>query len=295
MLRLPAFVCYRRHSVKRSVYRLPRFLAQTPGCSPLLLTARPLAQASSAETQGHNEPLVEQGPLYPGHIPTTFAQKALISVGSALAAITDPFRDDMVAVFGEVTGAYAFRDLHRIMSNDEEGRQILRDRPRINTRTVDLDYLSRLPDYTFGYTYYRFLHDNNVSPDSRLPVQFVDDAELAYVAQRYREVHDLIHTILEMPIHMLGEVTVKWVEAIHTKMPMCSTGAVFGAIRLKPKQRRDYVNIHLPWALRVGFNAKNLMCVYYEKHWEEPLSELQQKLGIEPFPRQTPRQTDRGK
>ncbi|EEC10346.1 ubiquinone biosynthesis protein, putative [Ixodes scapularis] len=209
----------------------------------------------------------------------------LISVGSALAAITDPFRDDMVAVFGETTGSLAFRELHRIMSNDPEGRQILRDRPRINTSTLDLDYLRQLPKETFGHAYYRFLADNNVTPDSRLAVQFVDDPELAYVAQRYREVHDLIHTLLEMPTHMLGEVTVKWVEAIHTKMPMCSTGALFGAVRLRPKQRRDYVSSHLPWALRVGYNAKNLMCVYYEKHWEMPLLELQHSLNIEPFPR----------
>lgn len=276
--------------MKRAACNLPRLLGRRHAYNSFLMTGRSLAQGNSGEVQDHGD-AHEQGPLYPGHIPTTFAQKALISVGSALAAITDPFRDDMVAVFGEVTGAYAFRDLHRIMSYDEEGRQILRDRPRINTRTVDLDYLSRLPDYTFGYTYYRFLHDNNVTPDSRLPVQFVDDAELAYVAQRYREVHDLIHAILEMPIHMLGEVTVKWVEAIHTKLPMCSTGGLFGAMRLKPKQRRDYINVHLPWALRVGFNAKNLMCVYYEKHWEEPLIELQQKLRIEPFPRHTLHQT----
>lgn len=235
---------------------------------------------------------IPKAPLYPGHIPTTLAQKVLITVGSALAAITDPFRDDMVAVFGETTGALAFRELHTIMSNDAEGRQILRDRPRINTSTLDVDYLRQLPRDTFGYAYYRFLADNNVTPDSRLAVQFVDDPELAYVAQRYREVHDLIHTLLEMPTHMLGEVTVKWVEAIHTKMPMCSTGALFGALRLRPKQRRDYVSSHLPWALRVGYNAKNLMCVYYEKHWEVPLLELQRSLGIEPFPGKQPVQED---
>jgi hypothetical protein len=43
-----------------------------------------------------------------------------------------------------------------------------------------------------------------VTPDSRLPVQFVDDIELAYVIQRYREVHDLFHTVLGMPTNMLG-------------------------------------------------------------------------------------------
>lgn len=38
-----------------------------------------------------------------------------------------------------------------------------------------------------------------------MTVQFVDDVELAYVVQRYREAHDLVHTILQMPTHMLGK------------------------------------------------------------------------------------------
>lgn len=36
-------------------------------------------------------------------------------------------------------------------------------------------------------------------------MKFVDDEELAYVMQRYREVHDLLHTLLGMPTNMLGE------------------------------------------------------------------------------------------
>jgi len=38
-----------------------------------------------------------------------------------------------------------------------------------------------------------------------MPPKFVDDEELAYVIQRYREVHDLMHTLLGMPTNMLGE------------------------------------------------------------------------------------------
>lgn len=45
-----------------------------------------------------------------------------------------------------------------------------------------------------------------VSPDTRMPAKFVDDEELAYVIQRYREVHDLMHTLLGMPTNMLGEL-----------------------------------------------------------------------------------------
>lgn len=68
-----------------------------------------------------------------------------------------------------------------------------------------------------------------------MPVRFMDDPELAYVMTRYRECHDLVHTILGMPTNMLGEVSVKWVEALNTGLPMCYGGAVFGAMRLRPK------------------------------------------------------------
>lgn len=53
--------------------------------------------------------------------------------------------------------------------------------------------------------------------------------------QRYREVHDIYHSALSMPTHMLGEVTIKWVEAMQTNLPMCITGGIFGAMRLRPR------------------------------------------------------------
>ena len=51
------------------------------------------------------------------------------------------------------------------------------------------------------------MNRQNVTPDSRRDVMFVDDVDLAYVMQRYREVHDLMHTLLGMPTNMLGEPT----------------------------------------------------------------------------------------
>lgn len=66
-------------------------------------------------------------------------------------------------------------------------------------------------------------------------MRFINDPDLAYVMTRYRECHDLVHVILGMPTNMLGEVAVKWIEAFNFGLPMCYTGAVFGAARLKPK------------------------------------------------------------
>lgn len=68
-----------------------------------------------------------------------------------------------------------------------------------------------------------------------MPVRFLDEPDLAYVMTRYRESHDLIHAALNMPTNMLGEVTVKWIEALNIGLPMCWGAAVFGAARLRPK------------------------------------------------------------
>ncbi|KAM6337515.1 ubiquinone biosynthesis protein COQ4 homolog, mitochondrial isoform 1-T2 [Alca torda] len=120
-------------------------------------------------------------------------------------ALYDPYRHDMVAVLGETTGCLALPNLRDKMKHHPEGYHILQERPRIRLSTLDMDRLRGLPDGTLGREYVRFLEDNKVSPDTRMPPKFVDDEELAYVIQRYREVHDLMHTLLGMPTNMLGE------------------------------------------------------------------------------------------
>ena len=46
------------------------------------------------------------------------------------------------------------------------------------------------------------------------------DPELAYVMLRYRQTHDLTHLLLAQPTSLVGEVLVKWVEAIQNRLPM---------------------------------------------------------------------------
>ena len=74
------------------------------------------------------------------------------------------------------------------------GLEILKDRPRVTEETMDLSHLSTLPTNTFGYHYYRFMHDNGLSAQ-RATTKFVEDEELAYVMTRYRENHDFLHTL----------------------------------------------------------------------------------------------------
>ncbi|TNM92013.1 hypothetical protein fugu_019025 [Takifugu bimaculatus] len=222
--------------------------------------------------------------LYPGHIRTTAMQKALLAVGSGVAALQNPYRHDMVAVLGETTGHLALINLRDRMRNDHEGNAVLTERPRIRLSTLDLTKMASMPDGTFGREYLRFLEDNHVTPDSRADVKFVDDEELAYVMQRYREVHDLLHTLLGMPTNMLGEVAVKWFEAAQTGLPMCTLGALLGPLRLNTSRLQSLFTSLGPWALRNGWRSRCVLSIFYERRWEQSLEELRQELNIEAPP-----------
>ncbi|XP_069571335.1 ubiquinone biosynthesis protein COQ4 homolog, mitochondrial isoform X1 [Brachyistius frenatus] len=222
--------------------------------------------------------------LYPGHIPTTPIQKALLAVGSGVAALQNPYRHDMVAVLGETTGHLALLKLRDRMKNDPEGLTILSERPRIRLSTLDLTAMASLPDGSFGREYLRFLEDNHVTPDSRADVKFVDNEELAYIMQRYREVHDLLHTLLGMPTNMLGEVAVKWFEAAQTGLPMCALGAALGPLRLRGSRLQSLFTSLGPWALQNGSRSRCVLSVFYERRWEQRLEDLRGELNIEPPP-----------
>lgn len=45
-----------------------------------------------------------------------------------------------------------------------------------------------MPENTLGGAYAKFMGDRNFSPDDRPPVRFLENEEVAYVAQRAREV-----------------------------------------------------------------------------------------------------------
>lgn len=145
--------------------------------------------------------------LRKNYIPTNLFQKTALAVGSAAVALLDPHRGDMIACLGEVTGETSLRFMREKMLESPEGVNILNEMPRINSKTVCFKTLSAMPQRTVGRVYADFMRDNNITADSRLPVQFIADTDLAYVMQRYREVHDLVHATLFMKTTMLGEVS----------------------------------------------------------------------------------------
>lgn len=230
------------------------------------------------------------GSLYQHHRPTNLLQKGVLALGSAAMAFVDPTRSDMVATLGEVTGQKALERMRLKMLNDPEGIRVLTDRPIIDSTVLDLKLLSELPVNTFGRCYADFMISNGITSDTRDAVQFVDDAELAYVMKRYRQVHDMFHTLLGLPsISVPSELGVKWFEAVHLGLPMSMLSALagpfstIGKLPVSADQRAQILQM-IPWAAHNGMNARFLMNVYFEEKMEMDLDELRKELNIIPAP-----------
>ena len=181
---------------------------------------------------------------------------------------------DLIAALAEATATpfFIFR-LRDAMLASPTGRRILRDRPRISSKTLSMAYLRSLQANTVGRTYADWLDREGVSPDTRGTVKYIDDEECAYVMQRYRECHDFFHALTGLPVMVEGEVALKAFEFANTLLPMTGL-SVFAVTRLKPAERKRFFTIYGPWAIRNGWSADEVINVYWEEELETDINKL---------------------
>ena len=166
------------------------------------------------------------------------------------------------------------------MLSNPTGRRILRDRPRITSKTMSVTMLRALPESSVGRAYVSWLDREGVSPDTRDSVKYIDDEECAYVMQRYRESHDFYHALTGLPIFIEGEVALKAFEFANTLLPMTGL-SLFAITKMKPEERTRFWNTYLPWALSNGLGSKDIINVYWEEELERDVDDLRSELGIE--------------
>ncbi|KAM3431897.1 hypothetical protein NHJ13734_007087 [Beauveria thailandica] len=223
-------------------------------------------------------------PNYEGHVPLTRIERAGLALGSGVMSLINPYRHDLIAALGEATATpYFIYRLRDAMLADPTGRRILRDRPRISSKTLSVTRLRALAPGTVGRAYVDWLDREGVTPDTRSAVRYIDDEECAYVMQRYRECHDFFHAVTGLPVVKEGEVALKAFEFANTLLPM--TGLSMLAVATMKKQERGrFWSIYLPWALRNGARSKEVINVYWEEQLERSVHDLRAELGIEQPP-----------
>ncbi|KAK3190683.1 Ubiquinone biosynthesis protein [Lecanicillium sp. MT-2017a] len=246
--------------------------------------SRTCAACLAASSQRSFSVLNRPEPKYPGHVPLTRIERASLAVGSGVMSLINPYRHDLIAALGEATATpYFIYRLRDAMLASPTGRRILRDRRRISSKTLSMENLRQLPPNTVGRAYVGWLDREGVTPDTRSAVRYIDDAECAYVMQRYRECHDFYHALTGLPVFREGEVALKAFEFANTLLPM--TGLSMLAVgTMKAQERSRFWSIYLPWALRNGVRSSEVINVYWEEELESDVDELRARLGIEQPP-----------
>ncbi|POY70985.1 hypothetical protein BMF94_6012 [Rhodotorula taiwanensis] len=269
---------------------LPAASSSSFPASSSLPTRRSHSTSSKPVTPQDSLPHLE-GSSYRGHVPINWFQRGLLTVGSAVMGLVDTHRHGesplpqfhMVAVLSETSAPeHSLRRLQATLRSTPSGRAILRERPRITEESINVERLGQLPAGTFGKAYYDWLRRNKVTPDTRDPVRYIDDPELAYIMQRYRESHDFYHVLLGFGVSLPAELVVKWFELANFNLPVAALSGLFGPLRIQDRDERSSLwRTYGPWALKAGGKAECLISVYWEREWETPIHELRDRWGVE--------------
>ena len=198
----------------------------------------------------------------------------------------DPKRGDLVAGFGDLLSAKSnLRKLKKRMEQTGEGIRILKEKPLITEEGLDMEALRKLPPGSLGYDYAAFMDEHGFSADDRAKVRFMTDPDLAYVAIRYRQVHDFWHVLCGLPTSVLGEIGLKWFEwrAMGMLLPSAALAGLIGPMRLTYQERHLLRTVYLPWALRSGGNCRDLLGYDYVANMHKSLDEVRAELGLEKF------------
>jgi ubiquinone biosynthesis protein Coq4 len=147
---------------------------------------------------------------------------------------------------------------------------------------IDLEYLRTLPADSFGRAYAEFLDHNGISPLVISP-ELAEEVRRNTFAVRYVATHDMFHTVLGFDTSLPGEAGVYAFAAEQRysslSQVMLHSARVVYTLRKPWQWRQIRAAIHRGRAL--ARQARMLLAFRFEEHWERPLAELRELLGID--------------
>ena len=184
---------------------------------------------------------------------------------------------DLVSDLTDALCVSAMARMAERLKADDEGRRLLSERPRLDSKHVDFEALAALPDGTLGREFVRFLRAHEITPDSfRAPVDYFEDVS-AYVTQRLRQTHDLWHLVTGYPPDTCGELVLSAFIFAQVGAPSSFLVALLGPIRYG--RGRPGLTREVRAAFRRGRSAGRLTSFFWEDHWAEPLASVRVRVG----------------
>mmetsp|Transcript_4869 Transcript_4869/g.8060 ORF Transcript_4869/g.8060 Transcript_4869/m.8060 type:complete len:303 (-) Transcript_4869:300-1208(-) len=225
-----------------------------------------------------------------------------LAVREAVRALRDPYLGgESVAAVAELTGDVALREMRSKLSKHPTGRRILSERPVLDQNSVDFARLSKLPKDSVGGAFAAYLNMHGFEFGTRPQVRYVEDPELAYIMQRYRDTHDLLHAICGVPVSVSGEVALKWYEMAQTGLPMTALAAFAGGLRAEASMRSSIfsggplysllgngppseLSAYVFFCVQMASRSDFFLNIYFEECWEENIHDMRKRVGLRALP-----------
>ena len=159
----------------------------------------------------------------------------------------------------------------------QAGRSLLARRPAIDRASVDFEMLRSLPEHTLGGAYARMLDRNHLTPDVfKRPPGLPD--ELAWIAQRVRQTHDVWHALTGLDSDVVGEIALQAFTYGQLQLRLSCAIMVFGVVFYGLRYPQVF---RLAWRwYREGRKAALLLSVAWEDRWDEPLNQVRRNVGL---------------
>lgn len=160
---------------------------------------------------------------------------------------------------------------------EPEGARLMSQRPALDSTTLGFAWLSSLPAHTLGFAFARHMADNGLSPDLFQPPPGAPP-DVAYLAQRLRQTHDLWHVVTGYGTGVIDELALQAFTYAQMKAPGPLILSVAGALRFGLRDRRAIQRIYQGY--RRGLSARPMLAVAWESLWELPLAEVRARLNL---------------
>jgi ubiquinone biosynthesis protein COQ4 len=209
-------------------------------------------------------------------------------VGQAIVRVLgDSTKTHEIHRVEEITGRPRFRQLIARMQETPEGRRLMDERPELSSEHVDYGHLRALPATTLGGAYARHLDSNGITADYQAAAtRHVDDPDMAYLMRRFRQTHDVWHTLLGLGIAGHEEVVIHSFSFGQLRLPVSALIMFFGTMKHIVLERRWGALRHsMLDAYRAGRSAAPLMPVYWEDLWDQPLPTVRAMYNVQPLER----------
>ncbi|MCR9096170.1 MAG: Coq4 family protein [bacterium] len=174
------------------------------------------------------------------------------------------------------------------------GRRLLDERHDALALVADRDRLRAMPEGSLGRTYCAFAEDNGLYPEhlaeevrvARAETEgFVPDAspEVAYLHDRFRDLHDLWHVVTGYGTDMAGELAIVNFQAVQVGYRAMTISSWLQLIGIALRTGRFDVLVTGFRGRRRGRGADYLLAADWERLLPLPLEEVRRELGVPPL------------